>query len=192
MKTTAKQIRPLELSLVVLIVLLTGAGGMADARERNGQTNNHMVNCSKNGDRRAHGVRERDNHHRFSAGFHRFWNNGYIFNGPDWLRDTTFIYEGTSYFYYNGIYFTRIGNVFAATTPPFAGYTYNGPGADNTAYPKEISGREATDTITIEVPAGEKRVPVKLVRLDKGFVGPYGEFYPNSPTVNELKPIYGY
>ena len=175
--------------VMFLICLISGAGWMADARENNSgfNKNDHSGNSSKEGDRHARGFRDHDSHHRSSSGYRRDWNQGYIFIGPPWLRDTTFIYEGTPYFYYDGIYFTRVGNVFAATTPSFTGY--NNPGA---AYTGDLPCQEATDTITIDVPAGEGHVPVKLVRHENGYVGPNGEFYPTEPTVDELKPIYGY
>jgi hypothetical protein len=165
--------------IMFLICLMSGAGWMADARENNSgfTDNDHSGNSSKESDHHTRGFRD----HR--SGFHRFSHRGYIYIGPDWLSDTTFIYKGTPYFYYNGVYFMRVGNVFAATTPPFTGYS--NPDA---AYAQG----QATDTVTCNVPAGEGFVPVKLVKLDKGYVGPQGEFYPAEPTVDELKSIYGY
>jgi hypothetical protein len=179
MTRNALQNRIRDLSIMFLICLISSTGWMADARENNSgfNKNDHAGNNSKESDHHARGFRD----HR--SGFHRFSHQGYIFIGPDWLRDTTFIYEGTPYFYYDGIYFTRVGNVFAATTPSFA--SYNSPGL---AYTED----QAKDTITLDVPAGEGHVPVKLVKLDNGYRGPYGEFYPTGPTVDELKPIYGY
>jgi hypothetical protein len=51
---------------------------------------------------------------------------------------------------------------------------------------------EAEESFTINVPnAKGEFTPVKLVKHDKGFIGPQGEFYPDHPTVDELKVLYG-
>jgi hypothetical protein len=46
--------------------------------------------------------------------------------------------------------------------------------------------------VTINVP-NEKGdfTPVKLVKHDKGYIGPQGEFYADHPTVEQLKALYG-
>jgi len=48
------------------------------------------------------------------------------------------------------------------------------------------------DTVTVNVPnAHGGYTPVKLVKIDKGYLGPRGEFYQGHPTVAQLKVRYG-
>ena len=48
------------------------------------------------------------------------------------------------------------------------------------------------DIVTVNVPnARGGYTPVKLVKTANGYLGPQGEFYPNHPTVAQLKGLYG-
>jgi hypothetical protein len=48
------------------------------------------------------------------------------------------------------------------------------------------------DEFTVNVPnASGGYTAVKLVKGDKGYIGPQGEFYPSNPTIAELKVLYG-
>lgn len=48
------------------------------------------------------------------------------------------------------------------------------------------------DTVTVNVPnAHGGYTPVKLVKIDRGYLGPNGEFYQGHPTIAQLKSLYG-
>ena len=50
---------------------------------------------------------------------------------------------------------------------------------------------EAPEELTLDVPnANGSYTKVKLVKSEKGYVGPEGEFYPDKPTIDQLKKMY--
>jgi hypothetical protein len=56
------------------------------------------------------------------------------------------------------------------------------------AAPQKLSG----DSTIVNIPnSNGKFTPVKLTKYANGFIGPQGEFYPEHPTIAELKVLYG-
>ncbi|KJJ84919.1 membrane protein [Candidatus Omnitrophus magneticus] len=48
------------------------------------------------------------------------------------------------------------------------------------------------DNVTINVPnANGSYTPVTLIKQPNGYIGPQGEYYPNNPTIEQLKTLYG-
>jgi hypothetical protein len=135
-------------------------------------------------------------------GFHspHFWGGFYI--GPEWYWGPTVVVEGVPYYYYSGVYYTLDGDGLVAITPPLA----------NPAVASAPSTKPAVDSVTANTPPKVESTPaeksgetftvnvpnakggftsVNLVKTDKGYLGPQGEFYPDHPTVEELKVLYG-
>ncbi|MGA2507304.1 MAG: hypothetical protein ABSF80_07510 [Chitinispirillaceae bacterium] len=132
----------------------------------------------------------------WSRGFHhsRFWGGFYI--GPVWYPGPTIIVEGVPYYYYSGEYYTPSGDVLVAAIPPAAEPTVTpAPNTAPEATPANVEPKATQpsgEAVTINVPnASGGYTPVKLVKVDKGYVGPQGEFYKDHPTVAELKVLYG-
>jgi hypothetical protein len=172
-----------------LICLAAGAGSLAIARGGNGFHGGGF----RGGDFHGYG---------WSQGFHypHYWGGFYI--GPEWFWGPTVVIAGVPYYYYSGVYYTPYGDGLVAVTLPPAQPTVAPVPGDSTvaaSAPANTSAKvepKATqpsgDTVTINVPnASGGFTPVKLVKTDKGYVGPQGEFYPNHPTIAELKVFYG-
>jgi len=54
------------------------------------------------------------------------------------------------------------------------------------------SASVSNETVTINVPnSNGSYISITLVRRDKGYYGPQGEYYPNHPTVDQLRALYG-
>ena len=137
--------------------------------------------------------------HGWSRGyFHpHFWGGFYI--GSEWFWGPTIVIAGTPYYCYDGIYYTPDGDeLVAVAPPPEASATVpaaqNAPAntANTPAKAEAMASQQSGDTITINVPnVSGGFTPVKLVKHDKGFLGPQGEYYPTNPTIAELKVLYG-
>jgi hypothetical protein len=142
----------------------------------------------------------------WSRGFHRthFWGGFYI--GPEWFWGPTIVVAGIPYYYYSGLYYTPSGDALVAVTPPITAATAaptvtpapsaaseDTPAPANTPAKVEPKATQPSgEAFTINVPdASGGFTPVKLVKVDKGYVGPQGEFYKDHPTVAELKVLYG-
>ncbi len=156
-----------------------------------------------------HGNGFRDGGYR-GFGFHHFyyphlWGGFYI--GPQWYWGPTVVIQDIPYYYYNGEYYTPEGDELVAVAPPVSSAaTAPMPTAPVQASPAQkpqsvtpaASSKEAPvtqmsgDTIVVNVPnTGGGFTPVKLVKFDKGYIGPQGEYYPDHPKVAELKVLYG-
>ena len=134
-------------------------------------------------------------------GVHRphYWGGFYI--GSEWFWGPTIVVSGTPYYYYSGVYYTPYGDADAlvAVTPPIAepATDVSGPSTspDVASAPAKVepkATKPSGETVTINVPnAGGGFTPVQLVKTDKGYVGPQGEFYAGHPTVSQLKALYG-
>jgi hypothetical protein len=163
----------------LLICLLAGAGSLAMARGGHGG---------------FHGGGFHD--YGWSRGFHgHAWGGFYL--GPQWFWGPTFVLEGVPYYYYNGEYYTPDGDELVVVAPPVDNpaavsneVESSGSTAPAKAEPKVA--QQSAETITVNVPNVRGGfTPVQLVKKDKGYVGPQGEYYPDHPTVDELKVLYG-
>ena len=94
-------------------------------------------------------------------------------------RSTTVVVEGTPYYYGDNHYYAQAPN---------GGYVVVAP-------PVLVQPPVQTqETVTINIPnsrGGVGYTPVVLRRAGYGFLGPQGEYYANSPTVDQLRALYG-
>lgn len=130
---------------------------------------------------------------------------------------STIVIGGLPYYYYGGIYLRpcQYGYVVVQAPPEYAAAPAPSSNTVTQAQPSgPLSVAEQSkgdgqstkslssipeqkqvntgDTVTINVPNSQGGyVPVKLVKHNKGYIGPQGEFYPNHPTVQQLKALYG-
>ena len=130
--------------------------------------------------------------------FHRhYWGGFYI--GPVWYPGPTIVVADVPYYYYSGEYYTPSGDVLVAATPPVVEPTVapeaSTPSEEAASAPTKVESQTTQpsgETATINVPnSSGGYTPVKLVKTDKGYVGPQGEFYQGHPTVAQLKVFYG-
>ena len=182
-----------------LMCLVAGSGSMAVARGGGGFYGGGFHGGGYYGGYHGGGFHG----YGWSGGFYHthYWGGFYI--GPEWFWGPTVVVAGVPYYYYSGVYYTPSGDALVAVTPPItepmvapapsaaseeaASATANTPAKVET---KAI--RPLGDEVTINVPnAGGGFTPVKLVKVDKGYVGPQGEFYKDHPTIAELKVLYG-
>jgi hypothetical protein len=127
---------------------------------------------------------------------------------------TTYVIGGIPYYYFGGYYFQTCPSGYVVVPQPEA------PSAGTTAPSQTVQSQtSATQTvqpgsavaksasavsaplakaasddgaITINIPNSTGGfTAVKLTRFKDGYKGPQGEFYPNHPTVDELKALYG-
>ena len=130
-----------------------------------------------------------------------FWGGFYL--GSDWFWGPTVVIEDVPYYYYNGGYYTTSnGEEFIAVAPPMSNTTVAqapkastqaaSTGANEPAKVEAKTTQQMGDTVTINVPKADGGyTAVKLIKHEKGYVGPQGEFYPDNPTVAQLKALYG-
>ena len=86
----------------------------------------------------------------------------------------TVVVAGTPYYYYNNVYYAACPSGYVVVPAPSAN-----PAA-------------GAATVVINVPNSDGSfTPVTLVRSRGGYIGPQGEFYAGSPTVEQLKALYG-
>ena len=61
-----------------------------------------------------------------------------------------------------------------------------------TVAPPKIESKSEIDSYEIHIPNDNGSYTlVILKKVEKGFVGPQGEYYPEHPTVEQLKALYG-
>lgn len=92
-------------------------------------------------------------------------------------RHTTVVVEGTPYYYGDNHYYRQAPN---------GGYVV--------VQPPVLSQPpvQTQETVTINIPNSRGGyTPVVLRRAGYGFIGPQGEYYANSPTVDQLSALYG-
>ena len=107
---------------------------------------------------------------------------GYIPNGSSLV-----VVDGIGYYYFNGYYLRPCPSGYMVVTPPEVAP----PPAPE---PKVASepGPASDNAITINIPNSKGGfTSVKLVKSKDGYKGPQGEFYPDHPTVDELRVLYG-
>ena len=90
---------------------------------------------------------------------------------------TTVVVQGAPYYYDGNTYYTQYAN---------GGYVVVQPPA------QALPQAPVQETLTINIPNSRNGyTSVTLRRSGNGFIGPQGEYYPGSPTVNQLSALYG-
>jgi len=146
--------------------------------------------------RLPHGHRSinvRGAHYYFGGGsFYRHTRAGYMIVDPPWGTIVPFlpwgyrtvVTEERPYYVYGDTYYTDSPEGYAVAPPP-APFVPSAP-AERTKYKSKI------DTYDIYIPNDDgSYMLIVLKKVEKGFVGPQGEFYPEHPTVEKLKALYG-
>lgn len=100
---------------------------------------------------------------------------------------------GSRYFYKEGVYYRPHGRRYVVVEPTIivkpTPVLVSAP--EKTKTVTKITGN-IDETYTINIPNEETGgyTEVTLKRIDKGFIGPQGEFYPEFPRVEQLKVMY--
>lgn len=103
---------------------------------------------------------------------------------------TTVTVERTPYYYYHDTYYVSAPGGYTVAPPP-AVAPQPAPAASVDATVK-TEYKESIDTYDIYIPnQNGSYTLVTLKKAEKGFIGPQGEFYPEHPTVEQLKALYG-
>jgi hypothetical protein len=95
-------------------------------------------------------------------------------------RHKVIVYDNTDYYYYNNVYYVKQPTGYAVVTPPPSVVTSNAPA---------VEAPEKSIVVTVPNPNGSY-IPVTLQKYSDGYVGPNGEFYPDYPTIDQLKAMY--
>jgi hypothetical protein len=92
-------------------------------------------------------------------------------------QHTTVVVQGTPYYYGDNYYYRQAPNGGYVVVPP----------------PVLVQPPvQAPETVTINIPNSRGGyTPVMLRRAGYGYLGPQGEYYANSPTVDQLRALYG-
>jgi len=99
----------------------------------------------------------------------------------------TVLIGGTTYYYYDNIYYTACPSGYVVVPAPSLGNP-NTLIVYTAAQPQKISG----EAITINIPnSNGSYTPVTLVKQKDGYIGPQGEYYPGHPNIDQLKVLYG-
>lgn len=89
-------------------------------------------------------------------------------------------YREKTYFFYNNTYYVQEPAGYTVVTPPPQVVTSN---------PPAVEAPEKTIVVTVPNPNGSY-IPVTLEKYSDGYKGPNGEFYPDYPTIDQLKAMY--
>lgn len=89
-------------------------------------------------------------------------------------------YGTNTYYYYNNTYYVQESAGYTVVTPPPQVVTTN---------PPAVEAPEKTIVVTVPNPNGSY-IPVTLEKYSDGYKGPNGEFYPDYPTIDQLKAMY--
>lgn len=95
-------------------------------------------------------------------------------------RHKVIVYDNTDYYYYNSAYYVKQPIGYTVVTPPPSVVSSNAPA---------VEAPEKTIVVTVPNPNGSY-IPVTLQKYSDGYVGPNGEFYPDYPTIDQLKAMY--
>jgi hypothetical protein len=207
------------LILSFFAILLAGSSSMAGGRWGGGGGRDyHGGGYRHGGGGYYHGGGGYYGDHFYVRGFdrHHYWGSFYI--GPSWFWGPTVVVAGIPYYYYSGYYYTPAGDGLIVATPPTVATQTVAPAqTQSTEQPQAVAPTQPTtqpteqpkvaqpqpaelpkavvhgiDTVSINVPNSKGGfTPVILFKTEKGYIGPQGEFYPNHPTVAELKVLYG-
>ena len=115
-------------------------------------------------------------------------------------RCATVVVGGVPYYYYDNYYYRPYPGGYVVVPPPVM--TQPIMVAPQAAYPAIIAAPESVaqgqpqaqspENVTINIPNSRGGyTAVTLRRSGSGFVGPQGEYYPENPTVEQLKVLYG-
>ncbi len=130
--------------------------------------------------------------------FYRYTPSGYIIVEPPVgavvpaLPPTysTVVVRGTPYYYYDSTYYAPVPGGYTVVSPAVVSAAPVQP-------PLQVASPANTqdasiDTYEIQIPNSDGSYTlVVLKKSEKGFVGPQGELYPEHPTVEKLKVLYG-
>ena len=106
---------------------------------------------------------------------------------------STVVVQRTPYYYYQNVYYAPAPNGYVVTAPPAAlpAQPQSVPAPMVAAAANASAGNINSYDIYIPNDNGSYTL-VTLSKSEKGgFVGPQGEFYPEHPTVAQLKTLYG-
>ena len=115
-------------------------------------------------------------------------------------RYTTVVYGGVPYYYYDNAYYRPYpaGGYIVVPPPAVAQPVMIAPEMAQPVVAAPVyqqtapSQPQIPDTLTVNIPNSKGGyTAVMLKRSGNGFVGPQGEYYPEHPTVDQLKVLYG-
>ena len=118
-------------------------------------------------------------------------------------RYTTVVVAGTPYYYYDNYYYRPYSyGGYVVVPPPVLAQpvvVMPQPAPVVVAAPAPIIAAPAAqpqaqipETLIVNIPNSKGGyTPVTLKRSGNGFIGPQGEYYPDHPTVEQLKVLYG-
>ncbi|MBF0493862.1 MAG: hypothetical protein HQL28_01875 [Candidatus Omnitrophica bacterium] len=183
-----KQISRFRSIVVILLTLsLSSPGAFARDDDRGGKKGNDRV--ENRGNNR---VEER----HYNGGDRHYYQDGHYYK-RGWFglgtivaalaigayieslppRHTTVVVQGTQYYHDDRYYYRQVpeGGYVVVTAPAIAEAPYPIPEPSTINIPNRRGGYTS----------------VMLIRSGNGFVGPQGEFYPNYPSVDQLRTVYG-
>ena len=132
-------------------------------------------------------------YHYHEGRFYRPWWFGYTVVAPPIGAVVTVLPNGTNtcvvgggiYYCYEDTYYTPYPGGYVVVTPPDTSQNVT---STSTAPQQTPTGA----TVIINVPnSSGGYTAVRLIKRDVGYVGPQGEFYPDYPTVDQLRVLYG-
>ena len=99
---------------------------------------------------------------------------------------STIIIQGATYYHHSNVYYKQCPSGYIVVPHPRVN--------TNIVYTPSVGQQQmqSGQTVVINVPnLNGSYTPVTLVKLNNGYIGPQGEFYPQHPTVEQLRALYG-
>ncbi|MFA5272421.1 MAG: DUF6515 family protein [Candidatus Omnitrophota bacterium] len=94
-------------------------------------------------------------------------------------------YRGTTYYYYNNIYYKNCPGGYVVVPVPVATST-------STSVATQSQGIYYGQTVVVNVPnKNGTYTAVTLHKQNGGYIGPQGEYYDGNPSVEQLRALYG-
>jgi Family of unknown function (DUF6515) len=122
--------------------------------------------------------------------YYRLEHDGYVVVSAPVIRvlprhHRVVVVRGMAYYIVDGVYYRSTPGGYAVVeTPPTTVEVIS-------RAPEAVAPRSSTYTLYVPKRTGEGHVSVTLRKLEGGFLGPQGEFYPTMPQVVLLTEMYG-
>ncbi len=127
----------------------------------------------------------RDSHHNRHHHYPRYGDSVFALSAGF----LTVYLHGNRYYYSEGVYYRPQGTRYVVVAPPAQAYVYvPTPTVVSTT---GVVNAPIPDPLTVNIPNNQGGyTSVTLKKSGSGYVGPQGEFYPQFPTVEQLKVLY--
>ncbi|MCX5707432.1 MAG: DUF6515 family protein [Candidatus Omnitrophica bacterium] len=202
MKRTIRVNKSLPVTIFSIVVIMSCANAFAADRGWDNNRGKGYDRGRESGpDKKFSGSRQHEvvvvGHERYNYHDGRFYRPSWF--GFEFLLSTppfgaivmslpighhTVVIGGAQYYSYNNVYYKPCPSGYAVVPQPAVAVAP----APVFLAPQQVPN----ETVTINVPnSNGSYTAITLVKRDNGYIGPQGEYYPDHPTLEQLRALYG-